>query len=157
MITTNDHSQTRICSLMVHTQSHYSEDIILNPDLFSDDIHVGDFIRIYNPDYMNNILILKVPMIPSNVSISSRLEVSLIKSIADTNNFKSFSKVVLEKINPNDVSIEFIELSFKKQYLQRGNIYRLRNNMRGRAVYVGMYIYIYIIALFDLLVDLALL
>jgi len=144
MITTNDHSQTRICSLMVHTQSHYSEDIILNPDLFSDDIHVGDFIRIYNPDYMNNILILKVPMIPSNVSISSRLEVSLIKSIADTNNFKSFSKVVLEKINPNDVSIEFIELSFKKQYLQRGNIYRLRNNMRGRAVYVGMYIYIYI-------------
>jgi hypothetical protein len=129
---------------MVHTQSHYSEDIILNPDFFSDDIHVGDFIRIYNPDYMNNILILKVPMIPSNVSISSRLEVSLIKSIADTNNFKSFSKVVLEKINPNDVSIEFIELSFKKQYLQRGNIYRLRNNMRGRAVYVGMYIYIYI-------------
>ena len=127
---------------MVHTQSHYSEDIILNPDLFSDDIHVGDFIRIYNPDYMNNILILKVPMIPSNVSISSRLEVSLIKSIADTNNFKSFSKVVLEKINPNDVSIEFIELSFKKQYLQRGNIYRLRNNMRGRAVYVGIYIYI---------------
>jgi len=155
MITTNDHSQTRICSLMVHTQSHYSEDIILNPDLFSDDIHVGDFIRIYNPDYMNNILILKVPMIPSNVSISSRLEVSLIKSIADTNNFKSFSKVVLEKINPNDVSIEFIELSFKKQYLQRGNIYRLRNNMRGRAVYVG--IYIYIIVFFDLLVDLALL
>ena len=145
MITTNDHSLTRICSLMVHTQSHYSEDIILNPDLFSDDIHVGDFIRIYNPDYMNNILILKVPMIPSNVSISSRLEVSLIKSIADTNNFKSFSKVVLEKINPNDVSIEFIELSFKKQYLQRGNIYRLRNNMRGRAVYVGMYIYIYIL------------
>jgi hypothetical protein len=144
MITTNDHSLTRICSLMVHTQSHYSEDIILNPDLFSDDIHVGDFIRIYNPDYMNNILILKVPMIPSNVSISSRLEVSLIKSIADTNNFKSFSKVVLEKINPNDVSIEFIELSFKKQYLQRGNIYRLRNNMRGRAVYVGIYIYIYI-------------
>jgi len=147
MITTNDHSQTRICSLMVHTQSHYSEDIILNPDLFSDDIHVGDFIRIYNPDYMNNILILKVPMIPSNVSISSRLEVSLIKSIADTNNFKSFSKVVLEKINPNDVSIEFIELSFKKQYLQRGNIYRLRNNMRGRAVYVGIYIYILLYSL----------
>ena len=155
MITTNDHSQSRICSLMVHTQSHYSEDIILNPDLFSDYIHVGDFIRIYNPDNMNNILILKVPMIPSNVSISSRLEVSLIKSIADTNNFKSFSKVVIEKINPNDVSIEFIELSFKKQYLQRGNIYRLRNNMRGRAVYVGMYLYI--IVLFDLLVDLALL
>ena len=141
MITSNDHSPSRICSLMVHTQSHYSEDIILNPDLFSDYIHAGDFIRIYNPDYMNNILILKVPMIPTNVSISSRLEVSLIKSIADTNNFKSFSKVIIEKIiNSNDVSIEFIELSFKKQYLQRGNIYRLRNSMRGRAVYVGIYI-----------------
>ena len=124
---------------MIHTQSHCPEDVILNPDLFNDFVQVGDFIRIYDPDNMNNALVLKVPLIHSNVSISSRLEVSLIKSIADANNFRSFSKVIIDKISSDEAAVEFVELSFKKQYLQRGNIYRLRNSMCGRAVYLGKY------------------
>lgn len=118
---------------MVHNTSHNAEELQLNPELFGD-LSPGDFIQIYEPQNYENHLILKVPVMPP---ISSRLEISLTKVVAESNNLKPFSKVVIEKIDPESASLDFVELSFKRQYLQRGNFFRFQNAMFGRPVYLN--------------------
>ena len=118
---------------MVHSPSHNSEELLLNPEIFHD-LCTGDFIQIYDPQNYDGYLILKVPVMQP---ISSRLEISLTKTVAESNNLKPFSKVVIEKVDPESVSIDFVELSFKRQYLQRGNFFRLQNAMFGRPVYLA--------------------
>jgi DEP domain-containing protein 5 len=123
----------RICTLMVHNTSHNSEELLLNPEIFPD-LSPGDFIQIYDPQNYEGNLILKVPNMPP---ISSRLEISLTKVVAESNCLKPFSKVIVDKIEPETASIDFVELGFKRQYLQRGNFFRLQNVMFGRTVYIG--------------------
>ena len=118
---------------MVHSPSHNAEELQLNPDIFSD-LTPGDFIQIYDPQNSECHLVLKVPAMPP---ITSRLEISMTKAIAEANNLKPFAKVVIEKINPESAMMDFVELSFKRQYLQRGNFFRFQNEMIGRPIYLN--------------------
>lgn len=106
---------------------------MLNPDIFNE-IIAGDFIQIYDPQNYEGRLILKVPLMQP---ITSRLEISLTKIVAEANNLKPFGKVVVEKIEPDSATLDFVELSFKRQYLQRGNFFRFQNEMLGRPVYLN--------------------
>ena len=75
-------------------------------------------------------LIFKV----SSLQTGGRLEVSLSKQIADTLNIKPYSRVIVEKIqNPHLYQVDFVELTFKKQFLQRGNMWRFKKSMSGRS------------------------
>lgn len=75
-------------------------------------------------------LIFKV----SSLQTGGRLEVSLAKQIADTLNIKPYSRVMVEKIqNPHLYQVDFVELTFKKQFLQRGNMWRFKKSMSGRS------------------------
>jgi hypothetical protein len=123
----------RLCTLMVHSVSHNPEELVLNPELFHDLIP-GDFIYVYEPQNYDGRLVLKVPNMSN---LSSRLEISLIKSVADANNLKTFSQIVVEKIHPDQASVDFVEMSFKKQYLERGNFFRLQNAMFGQNIAVN--------------------
>lgn len=123
----------KLCTLMVHSPSHNSEELLLNPDIFTE-ISAGDFIQIYDPQNFEGRLILKVP---SMQPITSRLEISVTKIVAEANNLKPFSKVVIERIEPESSTLDFVELSFKRQYLQRGNFFRFQNEMLGRPVYLN--------------------
>jgi hypothetical protein len=70
-------------------------------------------------------------------AITSRLEISLTKVLAESNNLKPFSKVVIEKIHPESATLDFVELAFKRQYLQRGNFFRFQNEMINRPIYLN--------------------
>jgi DEP domain-containing protein 5 len=124
----------RVCSLTVHQTSHSSEELILNPDLFAD-FQVGELIQIYDPEKpQKNRLVFRVPVFPSTPP-SSRLEVSILKTIADSVNLKQFHRVVVDRIDELDATLDFVELSFRKQYLQRGNMLRFKGNLQGRTVH----------------------
>lgn len=118
---------------MVHSPSHNAEELLLNPEIFSD-LAAGDFIQIYDQQNPEGYLVLKVPTMPA---ITSRLEISLTKVLAESNNLKPFSKVVIEKIHPESATLDFVELAFKRQYLQRGNFFRFQNEMINRPIYLN--------------------
>lgn len=126
-------ASARLCTLMVHSPSHNSEELLLNPEIFSD-LTAGDYIQIFDPQNPEGALILKVPTMSP---ISSRLEISLTKVVAEANNLKPFIKIVVEKIDPESATLHFVELSFKRQYLQRGNFFRFQNEMIGRPIYLN--------------------
>ncbi len=121
-------------TLMVHTTAHSTDDIILNKDIFSGKFEVGDYISVADPDRPSANLILKVPSLQT---VGGRLEISLSKNIAESLSFKSFSRVNVTKVNIENASIDFVELAFKRQFLQRGNMWRFKRAMFGRPVYIG--------------------
>ncbi len=126
-------SCSRLCTLMVHTHSHCAEDMMLNSDLFYD-YEIGDIVQIYDHERTNDRLILKVMSMPPT---SGRLEISLSKVVAESLSFKPFSKVVVEKISEEQASVNFVEFVFKRQYLQRGNMWRFKKSMFGKSVHMG--------------------
>lgn len=105
----------------------------MNPEIFSD-LSPGDFVEIYDQQSSDARLVMKVPNMPP---MTSRMEISLTKVVAEANNLKPFAKVVVEKINPDSAMMDFVELSFKRQYLQRGNFFRFQNEMIGRPIYLN--------------------
>ncbi|CAM9485007.1 unnamed protein product, partial [Ectocarpus fasciculatus] len=65
-----------------------------------------------------------------------RLEVSLSVSIADAFALQAFSRVVVEVVDLSEVELDFVEVTFKKQYIQRGNMWRYTHALAGLAVHV---------------------
>lgn len=120
-------------TLMIHNESHSMEDLIINPEVFRDYFE-GDYLCIMDPDAPANKLILRITSIPARVG---RMDISICKRIADAFNFNPFTKIIVEKINPKDVEVDYVEVSFKKQFLQRGNMLRFKNTITQRTVYAG--------------------
>lgn len=143
--TTSSHSistnsvSARLCSLMIHNTSHSTEELILNPDIFGDFAPM-ELIQIYDPERQHDRLILRVPHLPAIAS--GRLEISLLKTIADCVNLKQFNRIVVDRISEEEASLDFVELSFKKQYLPRGNMLRFKNGLLGRTVHVNQNLHI---------------
>lgn len=119
---------------MIHTLNHSSEDIILNPDIFKD-IKEGNYVQIFDPDRPENKIIVKVPTLKS--AHTNRLEISLSKIIADRFQLKPYSRVTVSKVEGPEANVDFVELAFRRQFLQRGNMWRFKKTMIGKAVYVG--------------------
>jgi DEP domain-containing protein 5 len=122
----------RIFNLMVHNSTAQSDELILNPDSFPE-IKPGHMIHLYNYENPSISVILRVPYL--NQLPTGRLEISLSKSIAESVGLKQFSRVVVQQISDDEAKLDFVELSFRKQYLQRGNMLRFKESMIGRTVY----------------------
>ena len=124
-------------SLMVHTVKHSTEELILNKDLFAHLIP-GEYIQVVDPDKPGLRLVLKVPA-PQQQSTGGTFEASLSKTIAElpSLNLKSFTKVSIERITPEAAEVDFVELAFRRQFLQRGYMWRFKKDMFGRPVHVG--------------------
>ena len=122
-------------SLTVHTASHSTEEIILNQDVFKDFVSIGDFVKVFEPSRPDESIVLKVASMQQS---AGRYEISISKTVADVVNLKSFVRVEVEKIcDEKTVWLDFVEVAFKKQYLQRGNMWRCRKMLFGRSVHLG--------------------
>ena len=133
---------------MLHTLDHCSDDIILNLEIFTD-IHPGEYIRVKDSSASsknsvgdNNSVpvssgyVFRVPLEPApQKTTSGRLEISINKSIAETMNFKTYARVTIEKIlDPSEVEIDFVELVFKRQFLNRGHMWFIKQMLVLRSV-----------------------
>jgi len=119
--------------LLIHTATHSQDEVILNRNVFPH-IYPGDYIQIIDPDKPNDRLILKAP---NRQNAVGRLEISLAKSIAEPLNFKAFTRVVVEKIDIEEAKVDFVELAFRRQFLQRGNMWRFKQATFGGTFYEG--------------------
>jgi len=119
--------------LLIHTATHSQDEVILNRNVFPH-IYPGDYIQIIDPDKPNDRLILKAP---NRQNAVGRLEISLAKSIAESLNFKAFTRVVVEKIDIEEAKVDFVELAFRRQFLQRGNMWRFKQATFGGTFYEG--------------------
>lgn len=125
--------------LMVHDVKHSHEEVIINKDTFPD-IFEGDYIQVYHVDNPNLKLSLRIPFSngSQNAATSGRADISLLKSVASVIQLTSFHKVAVEKVyDIKDIEIHSVDIAFRKQFLQRGNLWRYKQCMIGRTVHVG--------------------
>jgi DEP domain-containing protein 5 len=127
--------QQRICSLMVHSNDHCIDDIIVNIP----GIEPRDFAKIYDPEQPKKVLVLRVPEVAApQKTVAARLEISILKTVADQMNFVPYGRVVVERVpDPKTVEVDFVELTFRRQFLQRGNMWRAKMATFGRPVHIG--------------------
>jgi hypothetical protein len=119
-------------SLWTHQSAFSQEDLVLNKELFGDYVSVGDYVAIYDPEKAANRLILRVGALQS----VNRLEVSISKTVAESMQLKHFSRVCIEKVDAKENFLEYVELTFRLQYIQRGTMWFFKRAMNGRPVHV---------------------
>lgn len=127
----------RLCTLSVHTSSHCPDEVILNPDLFGD-LSPNDLIVIYDPEHPACRIFTRVPA--TKHTGANRLEVSMLKSISEAINLKPFSKVIVSPCTRKEATLDFVELSFKRQYLQRGNMLRFKTALLERTIHMNQHV-----------------
>ena len=123
-------------SLYVHSKTHSSDDLILNPDVFPD-IKVNDYVQIYETEDIQHKLTLRVSSLEAT---SGRLEISILKSIADTFSLVSYTKVYVQVIDQELAKADFVELAFRKQFVQRGDMTRFKKSMIGKSLHLNQII-----------------
>jgi len=125
---------------MIHSHQHSQEDVVLNPTIFNDWIIRGGNLQILqDPSNPADRLILRIPRAQTDMmrTGNSRLEISLSKTLAESFGVRPFARVYVDLVHPDEVEVDFIELAFRKQFLQRGHMWRFKKALLGRAVYIG--------------------
>lgn len=134
----SSHAMVRICSLMTHTDRHSTQELLINLELFKE-LMDGDYIYVFDIERPHRKFVLRV-MQGTGPPVGARLEISILNSVAENLNVKPFSKVGVEKVSKKDAEVDFVELSFRKQFLQRGNLWRFKNSVPvGQPIHVGGY------------------
>ncbi|KAH7479887.1 DEP domain-containing protein [Phytophthora ramorum] len=121
-------------SLVVHgPEFRNGELLVLNPDLFPD-VKLHDLVEILQPERTHPRLVLSVE---SLAPVRGKLQVSVAKDIAAQFGLEAFRNVSVRRVQPQDAFVDFVELSFKDQFLSRADVWRLKVTMLGQCVYVG--------------------
>lgn len=72
--------------------------------------------------------------------ITSPNQVSVLKEIAAQCRLETFQPVTVQQVQPHDVTLDYMELTFKDQFLSRADIWRFKVAVLGSCVYVGKHI-----------------
>lgn len=65
------------------------------------------------------------------------MQVSVLKDVAAQFGLEPFLPVMVQRIEPRDITVDFLELTFKDQFLSRADVWRFKVAMVGKCVYVG--------------------
>eukprot|EP00605_Chrysophyceae_sp_TOSAG23-4_P001340 GSChrysophyteH1.ASY1.ANO1.1457.1 assembled CDS len=154
--------EPQIYTLMVHSVTRSTEDVIFSPDLIRDwylshdnnsNLRDSLYVQVLSEAQAHDEtsiqqrdrLVLRVPR-PDRAGSGVddhqedsrlRLEISISSAIADAFGLVPFGRVLVLAIPPEEVEMNFMELVFKRQFLQRGNIWRFNKSTIGRTVFVG--------------------
>lgn len=63
--------------------------------------------------------------------------ISIEQTIAQTFHLRPFGDVIVNIVNPNDVALDSVELSFKDQYLARSDMWRMKRHIIGSCLYLN--------------------
>ena len=125
-----------VYSLTIHRRIDYDHDVVLNPEYFPD-AHVGDFIEVFHPDRdIAQRLLLQISTLEP---VKGNLQISVQKRLADLPSFnlQAFQDVIVRRVDPSEKGIEFVEFSFRDQYVSQGDFWRMKEALQGRLLHTG--------------------
>ncbi|KAH8303794.1 hypothetical protein KR018_006009 [Drosophila ironensis] len=129
----------KLYKLNTHTRgcnkSYADADLVMNLKDHPN-ANVGDVVEIYDPDDENGThLLLQITESNGN---AGRDVISIESGIAAAFKMRGFSSnVVMRIVNPADVALDSIEITFKDQYMGRSEMWRLKTYLTNTCVYVN--------------------
>lgn len=125
----------KMCKLIVHNKDFSGEDLILNPKDFPD-VKVKDILEIYQPEVKFSRLLLQVTVLKEDFQQRDKPTISVEQSVALTFQLRTFADVIYNVVDPETVALDSLELTFKDQYIERGDMWRLKKNLDNTCVYL---------------------
>lgn len=113
----------KLFKLIVHQPNFSREDLIINPKDYPG-IKTGDVVEIYHPEDEFSRLLLQVTSLKED--LPSRETISIENNVATMFQLRTFGYVYMNVVNPDDVTLDSIELTFKDQYMGRSEMWRLK-------------------------------
>eukprot|EP00741_Cyanophora_paradoxa_P012025 tig00020589_g11620.t1 len=123
-------------SLSVHTPEFSTEELVINQEHFPD-ARVGDTFEIFHPDRPQKRVVLQV------LSLAPRrgnFQVSVLQSVADLFELQARRVVEVRSIAADNAEINFLELSFKDQYISQSEIYRFKLHLALSCTYTTRWV-----------------
>ena len=123
----------KLFKLWVHQQNFSEDELIINPKEFPNE-NVGDILEIHHPDEDNTRLLLQIKSISPD--FQQKDTISIEQSVANVFQLRTYWDVEVTKVEPKDVSVDLVELSFKDQFVSRSEMWRFSKKLVGLSVYV---------------------
>eukprot|EP01112_Ceratiomyxa_fruticulosa_P006591 TRINITY_DN17413_c0_g1_i1.p1 TRINITY_DN17413_c0_g1~~TRINITY_DN17413_c0_g1_i1.p1 ORF type:complete len:255 (-),score=21.56 TRINITY_DN17413_c0_g1_i1:63-827(-) len=144
----------KVYNLWVHDQQFSKDELVINPDCFAN-AKVGDILEILYPTTnlidINNLpendvplsglngfkrLCLAIKALAPQKNQKGALQLSISKYIASVFDFSARRDVFAHIIPQSQAAADFVELSFKEQYIGRSDMWRLKLELQNTCVYV---------------------
>lgn len=107
----------KLYKLIVHQKTFSEEDLIINPKDYPG-IKTGDVVEIYQPDVEFSRLLLQVTAFKEDLQ-GREATISVENNVATMFQLRTFGDVYMNVVNPDNVALDSVELTFKDRSIFR--------------------------------------
>ncbi|TRY65307.1 hypothetical protein DNTS_015453 [Danionella cerebrum] len=111
--------------LVVHKKGFGGSDdeLMMNPKVFPQ-VKLGDIVEIAHPNDEYSPLLLQVKSLKDDLQKAQAFKL------------RAYQDVIINVVDPKDVTLDLVELTFKDQYIGRGDMWRLKKSLVSTCAYV---------------------
>uniref|UniRef100_A0A8B9LZB8 DEP domain containing 5, GATOR1 subcomplex subunit n=1 Tax=Astyanax mexicanus TaxID=7994 RepID=A0A8B9LZB8_ASTMX len=106
--------------------------LMMNPKVFPQ-VKLGDIVEIAHPNDEYSPLLLQVKSLKEDLQKET---ISVDQTVAQAFKLRAYQDVIINIVDPKDVTLDLVELTFKDQYIGRGDMWRLKKSLVSTCAYV---------------------
>uniref|UniRef100_A0A8C1SYK3 DEP domain containing 5, GATOR1 subcomplex subunit n=1 Tax=Cyprinus carpio TaxID=7962 RepID=A0A8C1SYK3_CYPCA len=120
--------------LVVHKKGFGGSDdeLMMNPKVFPQ-VKLGDIVEIAHPNDEYSPLLLQVKSLKEDLQKET---ISVDQTVTQAFKLRAYQDVIINIVDPKDVTLDLVELTFKDQYIGRGDMWRLKKSLVSTCAYV---------------------
>ncbi|XP_026538687.1 GATOR complex protein DEPDC5-like [Notechis scutatus] len=124
----------KVYKLVIHKKGFGNSDdeLMVNPKVFLQ-IKLGDIVEIAHPNDEYSPLLLQVKSLKEDLQKET---ISVDQTVAQVFRLRPYQDVHVNVVDPKDVTLDLVELTFKDQYIGRGDMWRLKKSLVGTCAYI---------------------
>ncbi|XP_034411625.1 GATOR complex protein DEPDC5 isoform X9 [Cyclopterus lumpus] len=108
------------------------DELVVNPKVFPQ-VSLRDIIEIAHPTDEYSPLLLQVKSLKEDLQKET---ISVDQTVAQAFKLRAYQDVIVNIVDPKDVTLDLVELTFKDQYIGRGDMWRLKKSLVSTCAYV---------------------
>ncbi|XP_061652499.1 GATOR1 complex protein DEPDC5 isoform X3 [Phyllopteryx taeniolatus] len=109
------------------------DEVVVNPKVFPQ-ICLWDIIEIAHPTDEFSPFLLQVKSLKEDLQKET---ISVDQAVAQAFRLRAYQDVIVNVVDPKDVTLDLMELTFKDQYIGRGDMWRLKKSLVSTCAYMS--------------------
>ncbi|XP_068604569.1 GATOR1 complex protein DEPDC5 [Brachionichthys hirsutus] len=109
-----------------------ADELVVNPKVFPQ-VSLRDIVEIAHPTDEYSPLLLQVKSLKEDLQKET---ISVDQTVAQVFKLRAYQDVIVSIVDPKDVTLDLVELTFKDQYIGRGDMWRLKKSLVSTCAYV---------------------
>uniref|UniRef100_A0A8C0JQQ0 DEP domain containing 5, GATOR1 subcomplex subunit n=1 Tax=Canis lupus dingo TaxID=286419 RepID=A0A8C0JQQ0_CANLU len=121
---------TKVYKLVIHKKGFGGSDdeLVMNPKVFPH-IKLGDIVEIAHPnDEYRICYLIQISFLSETISVD--------QTVTQVFRLRPYQDVYVNVVDPKDVTLDLVELTFKDQYIGRGDMWRLKKSLVSTCAYI---------------------